>query len=141
MYIKKQILHRQKWDLNICCGRTDGKGVNADIVEHNELPNFVLIKDIYHLPFKNKQFDSVLCSHTMEHVDNPRAFFEELRRVGEKITIVTPPLWDFRATLNFLVHKWIFLSFRTEHHNKLPPMIPYPLGVLYDKLFGQIIRV
>lgn len=139
VYLKNKVLQSQKWDLNICCGKTDGGGVNADIVKHKDLPNFILIKDIYNLPFKDKQFNKVLCSHTMEHVDSPKRFFQELQRVGKKVTLVTPPLWDLYATLNFTVHKWIVLSFKKMHKN-LPAMIQYPLGILYDKLFGQRIN-
>ena len=55
--LKAQIFGRRKWDLNICCGKMDGGGVNADIVKHrDDIPNFRLIDDIYHLPFKNRQF-------------------------------------------------------------------------------------
>ncbi|MDA2936460.1 class I SAM-dependent methyltransferase [Patescibacteria group bacterium AH-259-L05] len=138
-YLKNKILQSRRWDLNICCGKTDGGGVNADIVKHIDVPHFVLIKDIYHLPFKDKQFDSVLCSHTMEHANNPKAFFKELQRVGKDITIVIPPLWDIGAALYFFEHKWIYLSFRKKH-KKLPRMIPYPLGILYNKIFGQVIK-
>lgn len=137
-YFKNRILASKKWDLNICCGKTDGGGVNADVIKHKELTNFVLIKDIYHLPFKDKQFKSVLCSHTIEHVERPKEFFRELKRVGEDVTLVTPPLWDLWAVLNFVVHRWLVLSFRKVHET-LPPMIPYPLGLLYDKIFGQLI--
>jgi hypothetical protein len=63
---KNRILKRQKWDLNICCGRTDGGGVNADIVQHDQLPGFVQVSSIYDLPFKDAEFETVLCSHTIE---------------------------------------------------------------------------
>lgn len=137
-FLKNQIVTSRKWHLNICCGKTDGGGINADIVRHENLPHFILVKDIYHLPFKDKQFDYVLCSHTIEHIDCPQAFFRELQRVGRHITLVTPPLWDLIAVFNFLVHKWIVISFR-KTHTKLPLMIPYPLGFLFDKIFDQII--
>jgi len=73
-YLKNQTVERQCWDLNICCGKTDGGGVNADIFRHKDVANFILIKDIYHLPFKDQEFDSALSSHTIEHIDNPKAF-------------------------------------------------------------------
>lgn len=139
-YMKNKVLKRERWDLNICAGKTDGGGVNADIFKHTDLPNFVLIRDIYHLPFRDGEFKTVLCSHTIEHVDHPKIFYRELCRVGESVTLVTPPLWDLIAVFNFVVHKWIVVSFKKEH-TKLPMMIPYPLGILYDKLFGQAIKV
>jgi len=74
-YLKNKIIQsRKKWDLNICCGKTDDRGVNADIFQHKNVPNFKLVKDIYNLPFKNKEFKNTLCSYTIEHVDNPEKF-------------------------------------------------------------------
>ena len=135
-YLKSRILNRQRWDLNICCGKTHGGGVNADVVSYGALDNFVLVDNIYHLPFTDKQFDTVLCSHTMEHVDNPDAFFAELQRVGQRVTIVLPPVWDLSAALNFLEHKWLFLTFRKEHAF-LPKHIPLPLSGTIQRLIGQ----
>lgn len=135
--LKKRTLKSRKWDLNICCGKTDGGGVNADIVKHKDLPNFVLIKDIYRLPFKNKQFNYVLCSHTIEHVDNPVRFYQELKRVGKYVVLVVPPLWDiFASFFAFPSHKWICLAIQKEH-TTLPKMIPYSLAIAYQNLFGQ----
>ncbi|RMH69030.1 MAG: class I SAM-dependent methyltransferase [Bacteroidetes bacterium] len=137
--LKRRILNRQRWGLNICCGKTDGGGVNADIVQHGPLPRFVLIDDIYHLPFANQQFDTVLCSHTMEHVDDPDRFLAELRRVGREVTIVLPPLWDVSAALNVLEHKWIFLTLKKEHRS-LPPRIRMPLADWLQQRYGQRIH-
>jgi len=136
---KYRVLRTRSWGLNICCGHTDGGGVNADIVKHADIPNFVLVSDIYALPFADNQFDDVLCSHTLEHVDDPGAFFAELQRVGRSVTIVVPPLWDISAVLNFFEHKWIFLSFRKVHHT-LPPHVPLPGAKLTQRMMGQRIR-
>ncbi len=136
--LKKRILKRRVWDLNVCCGKTDGGGINADIVQHADVPNFVQI-DIYNHPFADKQFDHVLCSHTIEHVEDPRAFFEELQRVGKHVTLVVPPLWDLSAVFNILEHRWIFLTFRKEH-NALPMFIALPFAERIQKRFGQRIH-
>lgn len=138
---KRRVLNRQKWGLNICCGYTDGGGVNADIICHDEaLPNFVEIADVTDLPFGDKQFDTVLCSHTIEHVDDPQAMFRELRRVGQSVTIVIPPLWDIGAVLNVFEHRWIYLTFRKEHVDKLPRHIPLPLSRRVHERLGQRIK-
>lgn len=137
--LKKKILKRQKWGINICSGKTDGGGINVDIVKHANIPNFVLIKDIYNLPFRDQQFDTVLCSHTIEHVENPEKFFRELKRIGKKVSIVIPPLWDITAALNVFEHKFIFLSFKKEH-TKLLPFIRLPLASFIQKHFGQKIK-
>lgn len=133
---KKRILNGHKWDLNICCGKTDGGGVNADIVKHQDLPRFIQVNDIYNLPFGNDQFETVLCSHTMEHVDDPELFYTELQRIGKQVTLVVPPLYDLAAVLNILEHKWIFLTFKKKHQ-QLPRHIKLPFAHGYQRLFGQ----
>jgi len=134
--LKNRILKRQTWDLNICCGTTDGGGLNVDIVKHGEVPNFRLIDDVYELPFENNAFDTVLCSHTIEHVDQPHRFLRELQRVGKEVTVVIPPIYDLTAAFNFLEHKNIFLSFKKEHQ-KLPRYIRLPLANVFQRRFGQ----
>jgi len=133
------IRRKRKWDLNICCGITDGGGVNADIFQHTEVPNFVMLNDIYHLPFRDGEFDHTLCSHTIEHVDDPARFYEELRRVSKEVTLVLPPLWDPGAVLNIFEHRWIYLTWRKEHHT-LPRFIKLPFATTLQTKFGQRIH-
>lgn len=137
--LKKRIVGSRRWDLNICCGNTDGGGVNADIVDHAGVSNFVLLADIYNLPFPDKHFDNVLSSHTIEHVDDPGRFYRELSRVGKSVTLVIPPLYDISAVLNIFEHKWIFLSFRKKHR-QLPRFVRLPLAGFFQKKFGQTIK-
>ena len=133
---KTRILNKSTWDLNICCGKTDGGGVNADIVQHVELPRFRLVEDIYNLPFQDEEFETVLCSHTLEHVEDPEMFYKELKRVGKHVTVVIPPLYDLFAVLNIFEHRYIFLTFK-KRHNKLPKHIKLPLSKQIHSIFGQ----
>lgn len=135
-YLKNSIIGRQTWDLNICCGTTDGGGVNVDIVQHSELPNFVQVEDIYCLPFEDQQFDTALCSHTIEHVDYPRRFDRELRRVAKNVVYVLPPVWDLAAALNVWEHKWLFLTIRKVHYS-LPRCTPLPFARRLQSRIGQ----
>ena len=130
---------RKKWDLNICCGRTDGGGVNVDIVNHANVPNLVVVDDVYNLPFEDGEFEATLCSHTIEHVENPAAFHEELRRVSGQVTLVLPPLWDLCAVLNIFEHRHLFLTLRKEHHD-LPRYIELPGAEFFQERVGQKIR-
>lgn len=134
--LKTEITSRRTWDLNICCGTVDGGGVNADIVQHADLPNFVKIENIYQLPFEDGQFETVLCSHTAEHVDYPRRFDRELRRVGKQVVYVLPPAWDLAAALNIWEHKWIFLTIRKVHY-RLPRCMPLPFARQLQARIGQ----
>ncbi|MBS1266317.1 MAG: hypothetical protein MAG795_00284 [Candidatus Woesearchaeota archaeon] len=137
--IKQSIFKSQIWGLNICCGKTDGGGVNADVVKHTNVPNFKKIDNIYKLPFKDNEFKTVLCSHTIEHVQNPEKFYRELLRVGKKVVLVIPPLYDITAVLNIIEHKWIFLSFKKKH-TTLPIHIKLPMSDFFHKHFGQNIK-
>lgn len=138
--LKRLIVEERRWGLNICCGATDGGGVNADIVRHDpSLPRFRRIKDIYRLPFRTRTFDTVLCSHTIEHVDDPDRFYRELRRVGRKVVLVLPPLWDPLAAFNVFEHRWLFLTLR-KRHETLPPKIPLPLSRTVQSLLGQLVK-
>ncbi|THB73605.1 MAG: methyltransferase domain-containing protein [Desulfobulbaceae bacterium] len=135
--LKTRYFAKQYWDLNICCGKTDGGGLNADITRHcDKLKNFRLIQDIYNLPFSSNQFQTVICSHTIEHVDDPVSFDRELQRVGATVTYIVPPLWDLAAALNFWEHKWIFLTFRKEH-KRLPHHVRLPFSRTLHKYFDQ----
>lgn len=138
-YLKKRTLAKHRWDLNICCGKTDGGGINADIFKHADVPNFIFVENIHHLPFKDKEFNKVLCSHTLEHVENPALFYKELTRVGKEVTVVIPPLWDICAVLNIFEHKWIFLSFKKEHKT-LPKYIKLPMSRSIQEKLGQKIH-
>lgn len=133
--LKRRTLERRRWDLNICCGTTDGGGVNADVMMHARVPRFVQV-DIYRTPFRDGAFEHVLCSHTIEHVEDPERFLAELRRVGRDVTLVIPPLWDISAALNVLEHRWLFLTLRKEHRS-LPPRVRLPLARTVQRLFGQ----
>ena len=47
--------------------------------------------DGYHLPFKDKEFDTVTCVDVIEHVENYDAFIDELLRVAKKFVIFSTP--------------------------------------------------
>lgn len=134
--LKREITERQRWDLNICCGRIDGGGVNADIVKYGDIPNFVKVDNIYRLPFEDGEFETVLCSHTVEHLDYPKRFDRELRRIGMNVVYILPPIWDLAAALNIWEHKWLVLSVR-KVHNELPPRIPLPFARRLQARIGQ----
>ena len=138
-FLKKRILCSHRWDLNICCGTTDGGGINADIHKHADLPNFRQISNIYSLPFRDGEFRRVLCSHTIEHVEEPARFYGELKRVGREVLLVVPPLWDLSASFNILEHRWLFLTFR-KRHSTLPRFLRLPLAAAIQRRFGQRLR-
>ena len=138
-YLKNNIISTRKWSLNLCCGVTDGGGINADIKRHYEVPRFDKLSNIYELPYGNGEFEWVLCSHTAEHVENPEKLDRELRRVGQNIVYILPPLWDIGAAVNIFEHRWLFITIR-KTHKTLPKYIKLPGADLIQSLFGQVIK-
>jgi len=49
-----------------------------------------VVADVHALPFLDKSFDFVYCSHLLEHVDDPIAACRELMRVGKRGYIECP---------------------------------------------------
>lgn len=61
------------------------------------------------LPFKDKEFDYVICNQVLEHVDNPHAFISELCRVGKRGYLETPSLIG-EYLFPKESHKWVILD-------------------------------
>lgn len=57
------------------------------------------------LPFPDDSFDTVICTHVLEHVLNPQATISELRRVARKqLIIVVPCERPYRHTFSLHIH-------------------------------------
>lgn len=66
--------------------------------------NFV-VGDAESLPFKDKQFDTVICAHTIEHVRDLFTVINELRRVcSKRLIIVVPKQREYRYTFDLHIH-------------------------------------
>jgi SAM-dependent methyltransferase len=66
------------------------------------------------LPFKDDAFDTVICTHVLEHVLDFRASLAELRRIaGKRLIIVVPREREYRYSFNphfnFFPYKHSFL--------------------------------
>ena len=46
---------------------------------------------IYNLNFENNEFDIVICTEVLEHLENPQIAFKEIQRVGKKFLLITVP--------------------------------------------------
>jgi hypothetical protein len=143
--IKNKVLKSRNWDLNVCCGKTDGGPtcINVDIKKHADIPRLHLVteEEIYNLPWKDDAFEWVLSSHTLEHVKDPEAFHKELMRVGKNVVYCLPPIWDFMPAFlppQCSLHRWICLSWRKVHINKMPPLARHPLNVVWEWFFPQV---
>ncbi|WP_053998209.1 class I SAM-dependent methyltransferase [Ahrensia marina] len=69
---------------------------------------------IENLPFKDNEFDTVVCTHVLEHVLDFRKSLTELRRVAAKRVIIVVPRereykYSFNPHFNFFPYKQSFL--------------------------------
>jgi SAM-dependent methyltransferase len=61
-------------------------------------------------PFRDHEFDYVICSHVLEHAENPEEFLGELGRVAARGYLEFPTihydyLYNFKEHVNLLYHK------------------------------------
>ena len=69
-----------------------------------------MVADINQLPFEDKSYDFVYCSHILEHVEDPRRVCTEIIRVGRRGYIETPSMMtDVLFSWAKGMHKWITL--------------------------------
>jgi ubiquinone/menaquinone biosynthesis C-methylase UbiE len=66
---------------------------------------------IERLPFDDGQFDTVVCTHTLEHVQHLQRAVDELRRVARRRLIVVVPRqrpyrYTFSLHVNFFPYAW-----------------------------------
>ena len=94
--------------------------VGVDFSEHAEwtsLENIEFLKhDIFNLPFEDGQFDTVISTHTLEHVLDISAAVRELRRVcNQRLIIVVPrereSIWSFNPHFHYFPYEHSFLKF------------------------------
>ena len=97
--------------LDIGCGYRPNKYANViadtkDFSQFHKDKIFIKIKD-KKLPFKDKEFDFVIASHVIEHVDDFEFFIKELERISSKGYIELPSrLGDNLVFENKKDHIW-----------------------------------
>ena len=97
--------------LDIGCGYTANENATTlcdviDLQEQYPDKKFVKLKS-KNLPFSDKEFDFVIASHVLEHVENPEFFINELQRISNKGYIEVPTtLEDNLVFENKKDHLW-----------------------------------
>lgn len=69
----------------------------------------LIFADGENMPFKDNEFDYVICCHVMEHVDDPAKFMNELSRVGKRGYIEVPSLLGEHLVPKE-AHTWVSLE-------------------------------
>ena len=94
-YIENFLSSKPDWNiLDIGCGYSANKYANiicdvADLSKVYKDKKFIRLID-KKLPFKDKEFDFVIASHVMEHVEDVDFFISELQRIASKGYIEVP---------------------------------------------------
>ena len=87
--------------------------------KYNGVKKFIKC-DVENTPFNDKEFDFVIASHILEHVEEPFKFCNEMTRIGKRGYIEVPtPLWDNLVDgPNFVKygHKW-WVTFDDANNN------------------------
>jgi len=111
-YIDNQLEQNPNWKiLDIGCGFTAHDRANVicdiqDLSKFYENKKFIKL-DGKTLPFKDKEFDFVIASHVLEHVEDVKFFIKELERVSTKGYIELPTsLEDNLVFENKNDHRW-----------------------------------
>ena len=98
-FIDNLLKNNTSWNvLDIGCGYKphDSATVICDVQDFSKLykdKKFVRLNE-KSLPFKDQEFDFVIASHVLEHVEDPKFFIKELERVSVKGYIELPTILE-----------------------------------------------
>lgn len=93
-----------------------------------------VVGDACRLPFTNKAFDFIICSHVAEHVTDVAGFCSEMGRVGRSGYIETPSRFT-EMLLHVAVHRWFVSNKRGKLVFRAAPDA-HPLGWFGKLLFS-----
>ena len=112
--INKKLRDNSNWNiLDIGCGYTANKYANT-VADVQDLSNFYKNKKFIRitnkrLPFRDNEFDFVITSHVIEHVEDFQFFIREIERISKQGYIELPTrLGDNIVFENLKDHIWWF---------------------------------
>jgi len=123
-------------------GGGDGPFPRADVIcekfvsDNSERTNPIfaeqplVVGDIENLPFADKSFDFVYCSHILEHVQNPESAVNEIVRIGKRGYIEVPSEYLETTATSTPAHLWTIrkaedgtLIFRKKVSGQIQPHV------------------
>ena len=135
--------------LDIGCGYRANKNASviADIQDFSDFykeKKFVKIEG-KKLPFEDKEFDFVIASHVIEHIDNFEFFIKELERISSKGYIELPSrLGDNLVFENKNDHIWWFCFddvtnqlIASKKNQLIDPFVTVSTAKLFEEIFRE----
>ena len=135
--------------LDIGCGYRANKNASviADVQDLSSFykgKNFVKITN-KKLPFADKEFDFVIASHVIEHVEDFEFFIQEIQRISSKGYIELPSrLADNLIFENKKDHIWWFIYddvvnqiIASKKNQLLEPFMTVSQGKLFEQMFRE----
>ena len=139
--------------LDIGCGYRAHKNASviADVQDFSDFykqKNFIQIKE-KKLPFKDKEFDFVISSHVIEHVEDFEFFISELERISSKGYIELPSrLGDNLVFENKNDHIWWFIFddvsnqlVASKKNQLIDPFITVSMAKIFEEIFRESLVV
>ena len=149
-FVNNTLSKNTNWRIvDIGCGYSANKNASviADIQDLSYFykgKNFIKISG-KKLPFKDKEFDFVIASHVIEHVEDFEFFVKELERISTKGYIELPSrLGDNLVFENRNDHIWWFTYddvnnriIASKKDQLIDPFITVSTGKLFEKIFRE----
>lgn len=108
---------------------SDNTERGGDLVRDRPL----VVADAHHLPFKDGAFSYTICSHILEHMDDPLQFASELQRVS-KAGYIQSPSEIAERLFHWSFHRW-YVNLVGDTLVLHPREPQEPLGDLFDYLY------
>ena len=149
-FINNILKQNTNWKiLDIGCGYTANEN-ETTIADTQDLSNFYKNKNFIKinekkLPFDDNEFDFVIASHVIEHVEDFEFFLKELERISNKGYIELPTrLGDNLVFENLKDHIWWFvyddvnnILIASKKNQLIEPFFTVSLARLFNKIFRE----
>ena len=149
-FVNKTLKENTNWKVvDIGCGYSANKNASV-IADIQDLSNFYKGKNFIKisekkLPFKDKEFDFVIASHVIEHVEDFEFFVKELERISTKGYIELPTrLADNLVFENKNDHIWWFSYndvtnqiIASKRNQLIDSFITVSMAKLFEKIFRE----
>ena len=149
-FVNNTLSKNTNWKIiDIGCGYSANKNASviADIQDLSYFykgKNFIKISG-KKLPFKDKEFDFVITSHVIEHVEDFEFFVKELERISSKGYIELPTRFaDNLVFENRNDHIWWYAYndvnnqiIASKRNQLIDPFITVSMGKLFEEIFRE----